>query len=230
MAFIKDIFTGTLTDQTHAKLVRYSLGTFEKEPFVVKKGKDGIRVEAGFEYLDTLLALIARIVEGPVSLRGVIVTKDDISSELDRLGIEPAKATGKKRTIKQDVDAATFTALVGALASRAILLLGVKAEGISLSVGKSVPKPGKTAERFCALRLPAAALGAVREEFLFDVPGDFSRVTVRNTYEVKEVIVDERLLAKDPAAARLAAKRRVRVIRDLDVDGTASRSETEQVV
>jgi len=228
MNFIKKIFEKQVDEKVHAKFVRYSLGEFEKEPFVIKAGGK-IQIAAGFEYLDVMYELVAGLVTEEVELNGVIVSKENIVEELASLNIEPAKITGKKYTIKTVVPPDTFKGFVERF-NKYSLLINVKSGDYVVSSGKSVPKPGKLVEGFVKAKFPKSDLDLIKNEFLFDDEGDFKVASIKHTYVITDVKIDDKLVEEDPLKARLAAVRVGKIVRERNIDGKVSTSEADMKV
>lgn len=223
--FIKNIAENNIDEWTHNKFVRYSLGEFKKEEFTITKGSNFIQIKAGVEYLDVILKLMAELVKEPVSLNGIIVSAKDISQELDKLGIEPLKVTGKKYTIEEELAPEKFKEFVEKLAEKTNLLLKLKSDKYSLSVKKSVPKPGKLVEKFLSAKFDLNDYDKLKEEFLFDA-GDFKKAVIINTYIITEIEIPKEF-ENDPALARLKAKRVGKIIRNINIDGKEETKEYE---
>ncbi|HII29912.1 hypothetical protein COT48_06115 [Candidatus Woesearchaeota archaeon CG08_land_8_20_14_0_20_47_9] len=220
--FIKSIAEGKTDSYVHQKFVRYSMGEFEKEEFVIKCSGSSIQIQAGFEYVDALLRLIGELTDTGLEVEGVIVTTRDIRERLAGLSIEPVKITGKKYTIKEMMSREKFRRMLSGL-SDCFLLLGVKAGSRSISVKQSIQKPGKLIEKFITARFERADYKRIKEEFLFDLKGDFKSAAIRHRYIVESIIVPEGL-GSDPTTARIKAKRKGRIERLTTVDGIDSKT------
>ncbi len=223
--FIKDIVEGRIDDWTHRKFVRYSLGEFEKEQFIIKVSGSGVQIKAGYEYLDSIFKLMADLVDSDVSLNGVIQTTKDIFGELKEIGIEPEKVTGKKYTINSTITKDQFKKLVEKL-SNYYLLLNLKSGDYSVSSKKSLPKPGNLGEKFLTAKFPVKDLKTVKDTYLFDANADkFKEAVIKHRYIIDSIDVDEKLVKSDPEKSRLEAKRVGRIIREITIDGKAETKE-----
>ncbi|MBU1204458.1 MAG: hypothetical protein KKE93_00945 [Nanoarchaeota archaeon] len=226
MNFIKNIYEKNIDEKIHQKFIRYSTGEFEKEEFIIKKGSSFVQIKAGFEYLDVMFDLIAPLVKEDVSLNGVIITKNKIINELNEFGIEPKKVSGKKYTIQETMTSDKFKDFVNKFNS-CFLLLKVKSGKYSISVKKSIPKPGKTVEKFVTAKFDLKDLDLIKKEFLFDVDVDnFKDISIKHTYVIDEIIIPDEFRNK-PEEARLNAKRKGRIIRKIDIDGKTEEKEIE---
>lgn len=216
MNFIKNIHENNIDEKTHEKFIRYSVGVFEKEEFIIKKGASFVQIKAGFEYLSVVLELMSALVNENVSLSGMIVTKKDILNEIKDFGIEPEKVTGKKYTIKEEMSPERFKEFIDKF-NDYYLLLKLKSGKRSVAVKKSIPKPGKIVEGFVNAKFEKNDFSKIKEEFLFDVDkNDFKEASIKHTYIIEELIAPQ---GCPPAEARLKAKRKGRIIRKINIDG-----------
>jgi len=226
MNFIKNIYEKNVDEKVHQKFVRYSVGEFEKEEFMIKKGSSFVQIKAGFEYLDVMFDLIAQCVNEDVSLTGVIITKNKIINELNEFGIEPKKITGKKYTIEETMSKEKFKEFVEKFNSYS-LLIKLKSGKYSISVKKSIPKPGKILEKFVTAKFDLKDLDLIKKEFLFDINIDnFKDISIKHTYVIDDIIIPDEF-KNNPEQARLNAKRKGRIIRKIGIDGKTEEKEIE---
>ncbi len=226
MNFIKNIYEKNVDEKVHQKFVRYSVGEFEKEEFMIKKGSSFVQIKAGFEYLDVMFDLIAQCVNEDVSLTGVIITKNKIINELNEFGIEPKKVTGKKYTIEETMSKEKFKEFVEKFNSYS-LLIKLKSGKYSISVKKSIPKPGKILEKFVTAKFDLKDLDLIKKEFLFDINIDnFKDISIKHTYVIDDIIIPDEF-KNNPEQARLNAKRKGRIIRKIGIDGKTEEKEIE---
>ena len=222
--FLKKIADKKITDDVHRAFSRYSVGEFNKEPFVVKVAKADWKIETGFEHLNYMHLFLAEKLTGQVHIEGVIETVNDISETLDSLqiGFSSDKRFGKpgeKYSISEDIPAASYKKLIATLPNE-YLLFSVTFEGGLLKVkGKSTPKLGSATDKFVKLKIPLSLTKAFSEEYLFDVPPGFKELVINHNYMIDKIEVDEKLLAKDPAQARKQATRVGTITRTITADG-----------
>jgi len=229
MNHIKNIKENKVDEWTHNKFIRYSCGTFEKELFCIKIGGKNIQIQGGFEYLDCMFDLFSKLIKEDVELKGVIVSKVDIKKDLDDLGIEIKKKFGKKYTIEAVLDSNKFKQFVNKF-NQFPLLLKLKSGNYSLSVKKSVPKPGKVLEKFLTAKFAKTDLNVLIDEFLFDSKVDkFKKVEIKHTYVIDDIKIPKQY-ENDPAMARLKAVRVGKIIRELNIDGNISKTEIKMEV
>lgn len=226
MNFIRKIYEKNIDEKTHQQFTRYSIGEFEKEEFIIKKGSSFVQIKAGFEYLDVMFDLMAKLVKEDVLLNGVIVTKNKIINELNEFGIEPKNVTGKKYTIQETMTSDKFKDFITKFNS-CFLLLNVKSEKYSISVKKSIPKPGKLVENFVTAKFDLSDLDTIKREFLFDIKADnFKDISIKHKYIIDEIIIPDEF-KNNPEEARVNAKRKGRIIRKISIDNKTQEKEIQ---
>lgn len=234
--FIKNIFEKNVDEETHHAFTRYSIGTFIKEPLLVTVTKT-VKVQAGFEYVNVLGRLFARLAQEPITVKGAIPTTQDITQALKDAGgltFEKKRRFGKQGTlyvvegvIEPDKAETVYDQLVGCYA-----LLDLTTTNMKLKMKKKeTPKIGSPTDKFATLTLPKEHLDTVKQEFLFDhTEKDFKKAEIVHTYLIEDVVADEQLVAEDPARARLEAKRKGVLKRSVTLDGKTFTTETRFAV
>ncbi|MCK4670130.1 MAG: hypothetical protein KAT43_02910 [Nanoarchaeota archaeon] len=231
MNFIKQIATKKTDNYTHNAFVRYGPGEFVKEEFIVKKIGKNIKIRGGFEWCNALLKFVASFCSGVVSVNGTIPTTRDVAPELKKLGVDFEEKRrygkkGRKYEVNTTLPADTVRKLIDQLYDF-YLMLDMKGGNYSVKMKKKeTPKIGSLVEKFVSVVIPADHMKDVIDEFLFDCGiSDFKSVVVRHTYKFEEILLDEKLAAKDPLEARLKAKRKGKIIRVIEVDGKEIKKE-----
>jgi len=218
MNFIKEIENNNISEKVHRKFTRYSKGEFKKDPLTISQTSTTLTLKAGFEYEDILPEFFASLNNDEVKIKGVIISKNNIFDKLSEFNIEPVAVRGKKYTIDTVMDAGSFRNFIKEF-SDCFLLLNLNAGKLSLKSKQSVPKPNKPDSTFFTMKVPASLAEEVIKEFLYDIPAKkFRKAIVEHTYFIDELIFDKDLLEKDPAKARLEAKRKGRINRVVKLD------------
>jgi len=212
MIFVKKIFLDKPDEVVHRKLGRFSPGEFNDRALVkISKGKD-LKVKCSCDLADDLFGLIAENVTDDVHVKGKIIASKDFSSEID-FDVENFKK-GKKFTAEIDTDL-TPSQMKG-LYERfrlGFILLNVEGGGFKLTLGKTLPRPGKELkDNFCKVVFPAELF----KEFVWEVD-DFKKAVCRHKFVIDEVVAPEGV--SDSSEARKLAKRKGKLVRVLDVDG-----------
>lgn len=223
--FIQKIVNNEITEEVHNAFVRYSLGEFVKEPFVIKQKKGEFKISAGFEYLNFLHQFLAENVKGEVELDGVIESVRDLSAMLSKYKIEFEDKSrfgksGKKYTFTTKISTEFYKKMVEELFGE-YLLFNVAFNGGKLKVkSQSTPKLGSPTDNFVTLILSSWLFPAFKADYLFDVDAtEFNEIVINNTYLVNKIDLDEKLMEKDAALARKQAKREGEIVRKIIVDG-----------
>ncbi len=223
--FIKNIAEKKVDAATHRAFSRYSIGEFGKESFIVKKDKNAVKVYAGFEYLLPMHTFFVKnVAEGDVEINGAIETVHEIDAELQKLHIEfsskkrHGKSGNKYEFVQQKVASNAYGALLD-ICMDDYLLFGAKNKNCELKVkSATTPKIGVQTEKFVVLVLGIELFKKFKEEFLFDVDREFKEAVVRHIYFVDKVLIDEKLMEKDPERARREAKRKGKIVREIELD------------
>lgn len=231
MNFIRKIAQNQIDEETHNAFVRYGLGEYEKEEFVIKLSGKNIKIQAGFEWVNALLKFTVSLCEGDVELSGAIPTMKEIEHILDKYSVQyEAKRrygkSGSKYELSAAMPAGRALEMLNELSNN-FLLIDMKSGERSVKIKKKeTPKIGSPAPKFVTVVLKKEDLEKLKQEFLFDVDaGNFKQAIIRHTYKVDDIIVDDALLAEDPARARKEAKRKGLIQRTIEIDGSEQKKE-----
>ena len=230
---IKNAFEKNKDPFMHHAFIRYSLGEFVKEPFIIKTGST-IKIWGGFEYVNVFARFFAKLASDSIEVNGCIPTMKEIKDKLEGAGFEveeKRRVLGKKGTqflIKGSLTPKNardlFDDLVGCY-----MLLDLVCGKMKMKVKKKeTPKIGKATDKFAALTLPKEFLKDVIAEFLFDHDIEsFKEAEIVHTYRIDDIKVDEKLVSEDPNRAREEAIRIGKIIRIVKIDGEEFKSEFE---
>lgn len=223
MHYIRGLFEGKVEDWVHERFVRYGRGGFEAAIFSVKKTGKGVKVSASWEYAGALVEVLA-FAGGIIEVKGSVYARRDISGALkDFLSVSKEK---KKRglysaDVSGELDADAFKGLSGMIPD-ALILADASCGRNRVKCKKKPPKPGSGLdESFCSADYVGELLGRLREEFLFDVAGEFTEARASHRYVIAELVAPAGV--SDPARIRVEAKRKGTIERTLVVDGRESK-------
>lgn len=221
---IKKILDKQVDFKVRRAFSRYSLGDFEKEPFIVKKSKQ-ITVQAGFEYLNFAHQFLANNFLEEVEIEGVIESVQDLKPVLAQFSLkyEEKKRFGKPgakfELAVQKIKPETYRQLVDSCFND-YLLFNVNSSAASLKVkSQTTPKIGSLTEGFVTLKIGLSLFPAFQKDYLFDVSQDFKEAVINQTYFIERIDLDEKLLKADAERARKEAKRIGRIKRVITLDG-----------
>ncbi|MFH1788765.1 MAG: hypothetical protein ABH834_05255, partial [Candidatus Altiarchaeota archaeon] len=94
---------------------------------------------------------------------------------------------------------------------------------------KKPPKPGsRVDDNFATADFDSRVAGFLRDEFLFDVSGEFKDVSVSHRYVIEGIVPPDGV--SDPARIRVEAKRKGRVDRTVTVDGRETKTSADLLV
>jgi len=223
MHYIKQILKGNPDDWVHERFIRYGRGEFEAAILSVKKTGKGVKVSGSWEYASALVEVLASA-GGTIEVKGSVFARRDISGALkDFLAVSKEK---KKRgrysaDVSGELDADAFKGLIGMIPD-ALVLADASCGKNRVKCKKKPPKPGSGLdESFCSADYGRELLERLREEFLFDVAGEFTEARVSHKYLIKELVPPAGV--SDPAKIRVEAKRKGTIERTLVVDGRESK-------
>ena len=226
--FIKNIVNNKVDDHTHYGFTRYGSGEYPKDEFKVKKSAKDIKISAGFEYTNTLLKFVTSLCNGKIDINGTIITQEDLEVTLNKckLNFTTKVKRGMRGLVKTEysiegsINKDDLLTLINQL-FKFYLFLDIKQGKREYKVKKkAVPKIGKDTPKFVNAIIDISDEKAVKDEFLFDIENkDFKDISIFHTYNIEEIVVDEKLIDSNPEKARLEAKRKGKLVRKIVVDG-----------
>jgi hypothetical protein len=231
MSFLASLVLGQPDERAHSIMTRYGRGTFDGPAAEAGVSGKKIKISASYLYLPILGQLVAERSEGEIDVRGTVVSKTDVTDDLEQHGLEvpsSSKRGGYKLKVEGTLSPQQLLALYEDLWDVAILVK-LKARGFSLSPGSSVPKPNKFSDlSFCKLTLPHSG-GNMTAAFEALIPGKppaaFESLEVSHIFRIDDLVLPAAAQGVSPAQARLAAKRKGVLARKLVVDGAGKSEE-----
>ena len=229
MNFIKKIFENKIDETVHLQFERYSRGTFEDRALVeIDKTKNHVKIKTSFEFANEFVSFLASKIKDNSHVSGVIITNN---KELqDKVKFEIAGVSQfagiKKLQVATDISKED---LLDALKQfpHALFLLTFNTEYGSLTTKQKSPKspkPGADKEAkadFCTFKTEDINF---YKEFLFDYDKNFTKAKIKHTLFIEELVVPKEY-ANNPALARVNAKRKGKIKRIVDIDGTTFEKE-----
>ena len=214
MNFIKKIFIGNVDDLVHKQFVRCGKGEFERAYIKIDKQKNSFKIKTSFEFSNDLVELAANNIK-KADVSGVIISNDDFEKEL-KFDIKSYKKKGKlyiaeiKTILTRDQLKKLYEKF-----KNDYLFLTIKSDNINISCTTSLPKPGKELkDNFCKAILPINLL----DEFTFDIKKDFSKLSIKHIYKITHLEIPKQY-ERDFTKARIYAKRKGKIIREIEIDG-----------
>lgn len=210
-SFIKKIISGKTDDDSHRYVIRFGKGEYERR-FLLSLAKGAkIKMKTSFEFANDLVKFVDE--NKKVKFSGRILSKEKIS------GIDGRKKAG---VFVYEVEESSLEKFENAY----YYLLDVNDSEIVLKIKKSLPKPGKDAEKiddgFCSLTLEPKYWNALKNAFFWDLP-ECKKAIIEHKLIINEIVLpkDE----KDPAKIREKALRKGKIVRKMEIDGKESSKE-----
>ncbi len=213
---MKKIFEGKPED-AHSQFVRFSKGRFENRANLNLWKTNKIKLKGSFEWANDFVEIVAEL-KDDVKFSGIISSKEqlDLEDEKKKTGIYQYNvkdiSAGKIREIKDKVY---------------VMLLNCEEEEIVLKIKKKLPKPGKSKKKnadskFCQLEADLKYWAQIKEAFMLP---ECKKCKISHVFEINEIIMPEG--EKDFVKIREMAKRKGRIIRKAEVDGSQIIKEIE---
>lgn len=222
MNTIKQIFEKKIDDDVHQKFVRFSKGEFIRFLINIKKGKN-LKIKTSYDFANDLVAVIAENIDENAGIKGSILASWDFESELDFEVID-FKKRGKlfSAILDTTLTKEQFKRLYEKFKA-GFLLLDIESSKFKLKCGKNLPKPGKELkDNFCSATLPLSLL----DEFAFDFSHDFNEASIIHIFKINEIIIPK-TYGNDFEKARLMAKRKGILIREIKFNGAEKKNSVE---
>ena len=215
MNFIKAIVDKNVDAAVHKRFARYGKGEYERGLMMIKKSKKNIRLKTSYDWSNDLFGIIALNTSEGMDVKGNIVATRDFESEFD---IEVSKFSKRGKMHTAEIDCFLNPDQMRSLYEKFkgdFILLSVKSDDFKLRVKNKVPKPGgKIKDNFCSATLPLNTL----DEFAFDFDQDFVEAVIVNKFIITDLEVPDEY-KDDFSQARIMAKRKGDLIRNITVDG-----------
>jgi hypothetical protein len=234
MSFIKKIFEGKIDENVHKQFTRFGKGDFGGRALVsFRKTAEGIKVNGSFEYANDFASLAVELGGGKVS--GKVFSKEGISSVMSSNNIKGYSETKRgglfyqNNIEEQNLNEEQLKAL---LENSYFCLLDMLGKDFELKTKKNLPKPGKGGKgkmdtKFCQLDISEKYWSAVKALFFWDFP-ECKKGTASHEYIINELVLPQG--EKDFEKIRVMAKRRGKIIRSIEADGSEKKVEKEIIV
>jgi len=218
MNFIKKIFLKQPDEFVHRQFIRFGKGEYGKRAVLSLWKTKTVKIKSSFEFVNDFVLFVAGL--GGVTFNGIIWSKEEIGN-----------LQGGKKAGKWIYNVENFAAdQVKEIADRIYyFLLNADGDGIKLRIKSKIPKPGKSEGkidvRFCQLELDEKYYRSAKDDFFWDLP-ECKKVNIEHKFVIDEIVLpktDE----EDFAKIREFAKRKGKVIREIDIDGKKSIKEIE---
>lgn len=230
MNFIKKVFDESIDEEVHLQFQKFSKGEFRDKALIKsKKSKDKYTIIATAEFANEMVRAVAeKLGEEKTSIKGIIVSTNDLTGQLDFEDKKQAMGI-KKYIIDREMTGNEIIKLLDKF-PKAFFALSFEAGENKLKIKPKAPKSAKSKNKgekpkpdFCRLKTNDKELG---KSFVFEKP-DFKEAEINHTFLINELVLPEG--EKDFAKIREMAKRKGKIIREAVIDGQEINSEKEFV-
>ena len=223
MNFLKSLFEGKQHPLMHDKFTRYGNGEYERLYFEIKKGKD-LKIKSSFDFANDFVGIIADRIKENATVSGKLIAARDFEKEL---GFPTTTYTKRGKLYTAELNTTLKPDQLKSLYDKMkedFLLLKIESDNFKLKTKNSLPKPGgRVKPNFCSATLPLECL----DEFAWDVKKDFKLLIIKHVLHITDVEFSQELMKKDPARARLEARRKGKIERLLNIDGSEEKREAK---
>ena len=232
---IKKIFSGKADDDVHADFIKFGKGSFTNRYLIeAKKQKDKWNIKTNSELAKFLVRKCLENASGEVIVSGAIIGTSDLRAASGGYVFDPEEKIkqfmGVKQLIVKDVKVKPEKVIqLMDKFPKAFFALSFSTKDSILKTKAKAPKSAKPAAggekapaaTFCSLKTTDKNLVG---DLFFDIP-DFDEITARHTLEINQIIIPKG--ETDPVKIRELAQRKGKLIRELNVNGRAIKSEKD---
>ncbi len=229
MNFIKKLWQGLADESVHKNFIRFGKGKYERRAAIAMRSNGSVRLSSTFEYANDLVLFFVELSDR-FKAEGKILAREKIN--FAEIGINATDATANKKKglfeaeIKQELSREQLKKLADKVY---FMLIDLSFSGGELKIKKKLAKPGKAAgkidDKFCTATLSKNYLQKVKDEFFFDVKQPFKQGKAEHTLEIREILLPKNI--SNFEQARIDAKRKGKIIRKLEIDGSEQTFEKE---
>lgn len=230
---LKKIFMGKSDNFVHSEFIKFSKGKFENRYLLEgKKQKDKWSIKTSAEFANFLVRACLEKTNGEIDVEGVIVSTIDLRKEKGHL-FNPEEKIKQFMGVKQLIVNGKIDRqkILDAMEKypKAFFALTFSTPSFALKIKAKAPKSGKPGSKgedgpkcdFCSLK---TADKAIIEDLFFDFP-NFDEIKIKHTLEINHIILPSGIT--DPVQLREMAKRKGKIIREIEIDGRKEIREKE---
>lgn len=227
---IKKIFAGKADGEVHNDFIKFGKGSFTNRYLIEgKKQKEKWSIKTNSEFTNFIVRKCLEKASGEIEVKGVIVVSTKIDGAVE-FPIERIKQfMGVKQAVINTKISPKKILDVMDKFPKAFFALSFSTKDSVLKTKAKAPKSAKPstggdkapAANFCALKTTDKGLV---EDLFFDCP-DFIEITARHTLQIDSIVYPKG--ETDPVKIRELAQRKGKLIRELNVNGRAIKSEKD---
>lgn len=232
-SFIKKIFNKKVDDLVHFQFIKFSKGNFENRAMIRAKNISGkFSIATTHEYAkEFVITLAEKLGENKTPVTGALISALDLDFDYD----ERKMAMGiRKYVLNREMTGKQILGLCNKV-DKAFFGLSFKVGETELIISPKSPKSAKGAgnlkkedakAKINFIKIKTTDKDLV-ESLIFDNEAkDFKKIEIKHDFVIEDIIMpktDE----KDFAKIRELAKRKGKIIRELDIDGKIIKKEIE---
>jgi hypothetical protein len=226
-SFIKKIFEGGKNDElVHSQFVKFSKGEFPERAMIRAKNSSGkYIITTTSEYAkDIIMSLAEDLGDKTTKVSGALISALDLDGfKFDErkmaMGVRKYMIYNRQMTGKEIMELCNKI-------EKAFFALSFSTEDTELDVQTKSPKSAKGASsakkedakaKIDFIKIKTTNRGLVKSLIFDEEAKDFSKIEIKHKIQVNDIIFPEG--EKDFAKIRELAKRKGRIIRELDIDG-----------
>jgi len=213
--FIKKIFDGK-GEEAHSQFIRFSKGRFENRALLNLQKSNKIKLKGSFEWANDFVNVVSELAN--MRFSGIILSKEQLNLDNER------KKSGIFQYEVSDIASERIKQIKDRIY---MMLLDGEGEGVLLKIKKRLPKPGKSGDakiddKFCLIEADLKYWPKIRETFMLP---ECRKCKISHTYIIDELILPDD--EKDFAKIREKAKRKGKIIREIEIDKNITKKEIE---
>lgn len=220
MNFVKKVVEGNIDENVHKQFTRFGKGKYRGRFLLSVWKTKKIKIKSSFEFANDLVALCSEF--GSCKVSGIIMSKEtlsDIMKEKNIEGYSESKKGGLYYQTNIPNQELSEDQLKSLEENSYFTLLDLEATDFKLKIKKKLPKPGKNEKKvdgkFCQLEVDEKFYSKIKEDLFWDV-SDAKKINIKHEVIIEEIIMPEG--EKDFAKIREIAKRKGKIIREVEID------------
>ncbi len=214
--FIKKIWKGK-GEEAHDCFVRFGKGKFENRAVLSLQKTSKIKLKGSFEWANDFVKTVAELTNANFS--GIILSREQLEfSGKSKQGLIEYKVSNINSDKIKEIKDKIY-----------VMLLDAESQDIKLKMKKKLPKPGKSGEqkiddKFCSLEADSKYWPQIKEAFMLP---ECKKAKIKHTFIIEELIFPPN--EKDFEKIRKLAKRKGKIIREMEIDKELAKEEKEFV-
>ncbi len=229
MNLIKKVVEGNIDENVHKQFTRFGKGEYGGRFLLSLWKTKKIKIKSSFEFASDFVALCSEF--GNCQASGIVMSKENISNVMKENNIE-GNSKSKRGGLYYESDI-PLQELSGDQLKKLeensyFALLDLEGEGFKLKIKKKLPKPGKNEKKidgkFCQLEVDEKFYLKIKEDFFWDVP-NAKKINIKHKVIIDSIIMPEG--EKDFSKIRELAKRKGKIIREVEIDEQKTTKEYE---